>query len=97
MAGVPHITAGMLDALTGQLEGGAPRLTETIGCWVAESEIAQLLREVETAHETCADRISCPFFRAGRVGVNFVVRSTAAEDLEALLRRPDRRTGHRRI
>ena len=24
MAGVPHITAGMLDALTGTLEGGAP-------------------------------------------------------------------------
>ena len=24
MAGVPHITAGMLDALTGELEGGAP-------------------------------------------------------------------------
>jgi molybdenum cofactor synthesis domain-containing protein len=27
MAGVPHITAGMLDALTGTLEGGAPLLS----------------------------------------------------------------------
>jgi molybdopterin-biosynthesis enzyme MoeA-like protein len=82
MAGVPHITAGMLDALTGQLEGGAPLLTETIGCWVAESEIADLLRQVEIAHETCQIG-SYPFFREGRVGANFVVRSTSAEDLQS--------------
>ena len=31
MAGVPHITAGMLDALTGTLEGGAPLISETVG------------------------------------------------------------------
>ncbi|PNB45812.1 competence/damage-inducible protein A, partial [Pseudomonas sp. FW305-130] len=37
MAGVPHITAGMLDALTGTLEGGLPVLSRTIGCWVGES------------------------------------------------------------
>src|SRR3546814_2917747 len=41
MAGVPHITAGMLDALTGMLEGGAPLISRTIGCWVAESEIGR--------------------------------------------------------
>ncbi len=80
MAGVPHITAGMLDALTGQLEGGAPLLSETIGCWVAESEVAELLRRTEAAHETCQIG-SYPFFREGRVGANFVVRSVSAEDL----------------
>jgi molybdenum cofactor synthesis domain-containing protein len=80
MAGVPHITAGMLDALTGQLEGGAPLLSETIGCWVAESEVAELLRAVEAAHETCQIG-SYPFFREGRVGANFVVRSVSAQDL----------------
>ncbi|WP_324073893.1 MAG: molybdopterin-binding protein [Erythrobacter sp.] len=80
MAGVPHITAGMLDALTGQLEGGAPLLSETIGCWCAESEVAELLRSVEAAHETCQIG-SYPFFREGRVGANFVVRSTSADDL----------------
>jgi molybdopterin-biosynthesis enzyme MoeA-like protein len=36
MAGVPMITAGMLDALTGSLEGGLPVLAETVGCWVGE-------------------------------------------------------------
>ena len=75
MAGVPHITAGMLDALTGTLEGGTPLLSETVGCWVAESEVADILREVEKAHEGCAIG-SYPFFREGRGGANFVVRST---------------------
>jgi len=82
MAGVPHITAGMLDALTGKLEGGAPLLTETIGCWVAESEIAAMLREVEDSHDNCQIG-SYPFFREGRVGANFVIRSTSAEDLQS--------------
>jgi molybdenum cofactor synthesis domain-containing protein len=82
MAGVPHITAGMLDALTGELEGGAPLLTETVGCWVAESEVAQLLRETEAAHANCQIG-SYPFFRTGRVGANFVIRSTSEDDLKS--------------
>jgi molybdenum cofactor synthesis domain-containing protein len=80
MAGVPHIVAQMLDALTGTLEGGAPLLSETIGCWVAESEVADLLREVEKAHAGCSIG-SYPFFKDGKVGANFVIRSTSADDL----------------
>lgn len=80
MAGVPHICAQMLDALTGTLEGGAPLLTETIGCWVAESQIADLLRAVEAAHDGCQIG-SYPFFRDGRTGANFVIRSTDADAL----------------
>jgi len=74
MAGVPHITAGMLDALTGTLEGGRPVVSRTIGCWVGESEVADLLRTAEKAHEGVAIG-SYPFFREGRTGANFVVRS----------------------
>ncbi|MXO75802.1 competence/damage-inducible protein A [Altererythrobacter aerius] len=84
MAGVPHITAGMLEALTGTLEGGAPLQSETIGCWVAESEVADLLRNAEEAHAGEPGGIqigSYPFFREGRVGANFVVRSTSAATL----------------
>src|SRR3546814_11798448 len=55
MAGVPHITAGMLDALTGELEGGAPLTAHTIGAWAPESEVADILRAAEIAH---ADRKS---------------------------------------
>lgn len=82
MAGVPSITAGMLDALTGTLEGGQPVLSQTIGSWVQESEIADLLRQTEQDHEGCAIG-SYPFFREGRVGANFVVRSTDATVLDA--------------
>ena len=81
MAGVPSITAGMLDALTGALEGGLPLLSQTVGSWAAESEVADLLRETERAHEGCVIG-SYPFFREGRVGANFVVRSVDAARLD---------------
>jgi len=74
MAGVPHITAGMLDSLTGQLEGGRPLVSVTLGGWVPESEVADILREAERATEGVSIG-SYPFFREGRVGSNFVVRS----------------------
>lgn len=85
MAGVPSITAGMLDALSGQLEGGAPLLSETVGCWVGESEVAHLLHETEKAFETCQIG-SYPFWSEGRTGANFVIRSVSAEDLAACTR-----------
>jgi molybdenum cofactor synthesis domain-containing protein len=81
MAGVPHITAGMLDALTGTLEGGAPLVSVTIGAFAPESEVAELLGRAEKANEGVSIG-SYPFFKNGRVGGNFVVRS---ED-EALAR-----------
>jgi molybdopterin-biosynthesis enzyme MoeA-like protein len=84
MAGVPHIAAQMLDALTGTLEGGAPLLSETLGMWGAESEIADLLREVERAHPGCQIG-SYPFFREGRTGANFVVRSIDAALLQSCI------------
>ena len=82
MAGVPHITAGMLDGLTGSLEGGAPLLSEVIGSWVPESEVAVLLRDVEQAHDG-AQIGSYPFFREGKSGANFVIRSTDADVLQS--------------
>lgn len=77
LAGVPHIASGMLDALTGTLQGGRPVVSLTIGAWVAESEVADLLRETERAHADVSIG-SYPFFREGRVGANFVVRSADA-------------------
>jgi len=81
MAGVPRITAGMLDALTGTLEGGLPVLSATLGCWVAESEVADMLGATERAHEGCQIG-SYPFFREGRVGANFVIRSVDQAQLD---------------
>lgn len=84
MAGVPHITAGMLDALTGTLKGGAPLIAETVGGFIPESEVSGLLREVEKAHENCQIG-SYPFFREGRVGSNFVIRSTVRAELDVCM------------
>ena len=74
MAGVPHITAGMLDALTGSLEGGRPVVSVTVGAFAPESEVAELLRTTEKSEDGIAVG-SYPFFKDGRVGANFVVRS----------------------
>jgi molybdopterin-biosynthesis enzyme MoeA-like protein len=82
LAGVPHIATLMLEALSGQLEGGRPLLSRTIGCWAPESEVADLLGETERAHEGCQIG-SYPFFKEGRVGANFVIRSLDEGALEA--------------
>jgi molybdenum cofactor synthesis domain-containing protein len=81
LAGVPHIATQMLDSLTGTIRGGLPLLSRTIGCWTQESEVARLLAEVERAHDGCQIG-SYPFFREGRVGANFVIRSTEEAVLE---------------
>ena len=82
LAGVPHIATLMLEALSGKLEGGKPLLSRTVGCWTAESEVAEILAATERAHEGCQIG-SYPFFREGRVGADFVVRSTDKATLEA--------------
>ncbi len=92
LAGIPRIAAMMLEALSGSLEGGRPLLSRTIGCWVAESEVADLLADTERAHPEC--RIgSYPFYREGRGGANFVIRSADPDALHAcwvdLVRRLD--------
>lgn len=90
MAGVPQITAGMLDALSGTLEGGLPLLSESVGCWVQESEVADLLRETEQSHVSCQIG-SYPFWREGKSGANFVIRSVDAADLADCVRELVRR------
>ena len=82
MAGVPQITAGMLEALTGSLAGGALMLSQTVGCWVQESEVAALLAETEAAYGSCQIG-SYPFWREGKGGANFVIRSVDAGELAA--------------
>jgi molybdenum cofactor synthesis domain-containing protein len=82
LAGVPHIASLMLEALSGKLEGGKPMISRTLGCWVAESEVADVLADTERAYDGCQIG-SYPFFRDGRVGANFVIRSTEVDALEA--------------
>jgi len=74
MAGVPNIAASMLEALTGKLEGGRPVVSVTVGARAPESDVADLLRETEAANPGVAIG-SYPFFKEGRYGANFVIRS----------------------
>ncbi|MEO6198448.1 MAG: molybdopterin-binding protein [Sphingomicrobium sp.] len=74
LAGVPHIAASMLEALSGSLEGGKPMRSLTIGARAPESDVADLLRQTEADHPGCAIG-SYPFFREGGYGSNFVIRS----------------------
>jgi molybdopterin-biosynthesis enzyme MoeA-like protein len=78
MAGVPNIAASMLEALTGKLEGGRPVVSVTVGARAAESDVADLLRETEESHPGVAIG-SYPFFKDGRYGANFVIRSEDGE------------------
>ena len=78
LAGVPGIAASMLEALTGKLEGGRPMVSVTIGARAPESDVADLLRETEEAHPGVAIG-SYPFFKDGRYGANFVIRSEDGE------------------
>ncbi|HUP66816.1 MAG TPA: molybdopterin-binding protein [Sphingomicrobium sp.] len=78
LAGVPYIAAAMLEALTGKLEGGRPVVSVTVGARAPESDVADLLRETEEAHPGVAIG-SYPFFKDGRYGSNFVVRSEDGE------------------
>jgi len=77
MAGVPVITQGMLAALDGQLQGGAPVLSRTVAAWTQESAAAATLAAVEKANPGVQIG-SYPFWREGLTGANFVIRSTDA-------------------
>jgi molybdopterin-biosynthesis enzyme MoeA-like protein len=64
----------------------------TVGARAPESDVADLLRETEAAHPGVAIG-SYPFFRDGRYGSNFVIRSedeelarVTGEDLSQRLR-----------
>jgi molybdenum cofactor synthesis domain-containing protein len=78
LAGVPGIAASMLEALTGKLEGGLPIVSVTVGARAPESDVADLLRETEAANPGVAIG-SYPFFKEGRYGANFVIRSEDGE------------------
>lgn len=78
LAGVPSIAASMLEALAGELQGGRPVVSVTVGARAPESDVADLLRETEEAHPGVAIG-SYPFFKEGGYGSNFVIRSEDGE------------------
>ena len=74
LAGAPSDSASMLAGLTGKIRGGHPVMSATVGARAPESEVADLLRQTEKCHPGVAIG-SYPFFKDGRYGANFVIRS----------------------
>ena len=75
LPGVPSILKSMLGGITNKLVGGKPILSKTINLRTVESEIAESLTIVQE-NNTDVDIGSYPFFRAGKLGVSIVLRST---------------------
>ena len=75
LPGVPSILKSMLGGVTNRLVGGDPILSITINLRTVESEIAKSLSEVQDNNKD-VDIGSYPFFRAGRLGVAIVLRSS---------------------
>ena len=75
LPGVPSILKSMLGGITNKLIGGDPILSITINLRTLESEIAKSLTEVQNNNKD-VDIGSYPFFRAGKLGVAIVLRST---------------------
>ena len=81
LAGIPKIAAAMLEALEGKLEGGRPLVSVTVRAHAAESEVAELLKQVQDEHPGVSIG-SYPFTRQGGFGADFVVRSDDPERAE---------------
>ena len=81
LPGVPSILKSMLGGLTNKIVGGKPILSHTINLRTVESEIAKSLTQVQNNNQD-VEIGSYPFFRAGKLGVSIVVRSTDKDKID---------------
>ena len=75
LPGVPLILKSMLGGLNNILVGGDPVISKTLNLRTVESEIAKSLSNVQNQNSE-VEIGSYPFFRAGKLGVSIVLRST---------------------
>ena len=81
LPGVPSILKAMVGGLENKIKGGKKILSETISVNTVESEIAKPLEDVQNNFSN-VEIGSYPFFRAGKVGVAIVIRSTEKKQIE---------------
>ena len=74
LPGVPSILKSMLGGLNNLISGGKPIISHTINLRTVESEIAKSLTLVQNSNKD-VEIGSYPFFKAGKLGVNIVIRS----------------------
>ena len=81
LPGVPSILQSMIGGLNNILTGGDPILNKTINLRTVESEIAKSITEIQK-NNIDVEIGSYPFFRAGKLGVSIVVRSSNKEKID---------------
>ena len=81
LPGVPSILKSMLGGLNNVLVGGEPVLSKTLNLRTVESEIAKYLTDVQNKNSD-VEIGSYPFFRAGKLGVSIVLRSTNQKKID---------------
>ena len=81
LPGVPSILKSMLGGISHSLVGGDPILSHTINLKTVESEIAKPLSDVQDKNKD-VEIGSYPFFRAGKLGVAIVLRSSDKNKIE---------------
>ena len=81
LPGVPLILKSMLGGLNNILVGGDPVLSKTLNLRTVESEIAKSLTDVQNKNKE-VEIGSYPFFRAGKLGVSIVLRSTDQDKID---------------
>ena len=81
LPGVPSILKSMLGGLNNILVGGEPVISKTLNLRTVESEIAKSLSNVQNQNND-VEIGSYPFFRAGKLGVSIVLRSTDQKKID---------------
>ena len=81
LPGVPSILKSMIGGLNNVLVGGDPILSKTINLRTYESEIAKSLTDVQINNND-VEIGSYPFFRAGKLGVSIVLRSSDKKKID---------------
>ena len=81
LPGVPSILQSMIGGLNNVLIGGDPILSITISLRTVESQIAKSITEIQNKN-IYVEIGSYPFFRAGKLGVSIVLRSSNKKKLD---------------
>ena len=81
LPGVPSILQSMIGGLNNVLIGGDPILNVTISLRTVESEIAKSITEIQNKNKD-VEVGSYPFFKAGKLGVSIVLRSSNKNRLD---------------
>tara|TARA_Y100000591_G_scaffold326784_1_gene350091 strand:+ start:1154 stop:1906 length:753 start_codon:yes stop_codon:yes gene_type:complete len=81
LPGVPSILQSMIGGLNNVLIGGDPILSITVSLRTVESEIAKSITKIQNENKD-VEIGSYPFFRAGKLGVSIVLRSSDKKKLD---------------